>query len=82
MTEKDAKTPKKAVESEKTAQKREIEPGEIQWQTILVHHSPAVVKAHGWLKYLWGLDIFFGPIPFGKTLLLLNLIVWYLLKGV
>jgi len=59
-----------------------IEPGEIQWQTILVHHSPAVVKAHGWLKYLWGLDIFFGPIPFGKTLLLLNLIVWYLLKGV
>lgn len=35
------------------------------------------LKAHP-IEYLWGMDIWFWQIPFCKTLLLLNILVWRL----
>ena len=30
------------------------------------------------LRLLWGVDIFFGEVPFLKTILILNILVWSL----
>lgn len=29
-----------------------------------------------WIYAIWGMDIFFGPVPFLKTIVLANLLVW------
>ena len=54
--------------------------GSMAWQALRIGHSPAAVKEFGWLRYLWGRDLFLGPVPFCKTVVLVNLIVWYLLR--
>ena len=38
-----------------------------------------LIREIGWLKTLWGYDIFLGNVPFLKSLVLANVIVWLIL---
>ncbi len=33
-----------------------------------------------WFWFIYGLDIFYGPVPFCKGILLANMLVWMILK--
>lgn len=33
-----------------------------------------------WRNFLWGFDLWFGPVPVVKTVILANVIVWMVLK--
>jgi hypothetical protein len=37
-----------------------------------------LVEEFGFLEIVWGMDIFYGKVPFLKTLLLVNILVWIL----
>jgi len=41
----------------------------------------SIIKEIGLLKTIWGYDIFLNGVPFLKTLVLLNIIVWIVLIG-
>ena len=36
----------------------------------------SIVKEYGWLRTIWGYDIFLNRVPFLKSLVMANVIVW------
>lgn len=41
-------------------------------------HNKDQYALWGWLKRMWGLDIWYGKIPVVKALILANILVWLL----
>lgn len=50
-----------------------------RWKLLRLDFTSEAVREHGWLDVLWGFDIFLGEIPFMKSLILANIIVWVIL---
>jgi len=57
-------------------ERREFEPE--SWRAIqfVIPWSNKGMTPRRWLKYAWGMDIWFGDLPFCKTILLVNVLIW------
>jgi len=49
------------------------------WKLIELHPSSKPKGVKQWLNFIWGFDIFIYKIPFMKTLILANIIIWWLI---
>ena len=57
----------------------EVNPYYNGWELISLHATSSKPKGvKQWLNFIWGFDIFIYKIPFMKTLILANIIVWLL----
>lgn len=48
------------------------------WKLIELHPGSKPKGVKQWLNFIWGFDIFIYKIPFMKTLILANIIIWWL----
>lgn len=48
------------------------------WKLITLHPGSKPKGIKQWLNFIWGFDIFIYKIPFMKTLILTNIIIWWL----
>jgi hypothetical protein len=54
-----------------------IEPNIEKYQMISLKTKDAI-KEYGFWNVLWGTDIFINDVPFMKTLIVINILVWLL----
>jgi len=48
------------------------------WKLMSLHPTSKPKGVKQWLNFIWGFDIFIYKIPFMKTLILANIIIWLL----
>ncbi len=51
---------------------------EKKWRAFQINMGTDVLQIGRW-RIIWGMDIWLGNVPFMKTLLLANIIVWVLM---
>ena len=48
------------------------------WKALQFSYGVKPEGISQWVNYLWGTDIWLGKIPFMKTVVLINVLVWLL----
>ena len=51
----------------------------MKWRAIEVRLGHQEIQKIGWLRFLWGADIWIEGLPVLKLLILANIIVWLIL---
>lgn len=46
------------------------------FKAVELRFNEAFAKDIGILRFIWGADIFLGPVPFLKSIILANVLVW------
>jgi len=49
------------------------------WKLMGLHMNVRPKGFDEWFYFLWGFDLWYGPVPFAKSVILANLIVWTIL---
>lgn len=50
--------------------------GGLRWRAIVIRPDINTIKRFGVWEVFWGTDIFLGPMPFLKSIVLANILVW------
>ena len=49
------------------------------WKALALTVGQKPKGFYQWFNFLWGWDMFFWKIPFGKTLVAINILIWIII---
>ena len=49
---------------------------QMEWRRIIAWAIKQAVPTHGWLRVLYGMDIWLGRVPLIRTMIAANILVW------